>query len=127
MALIAKPLHDLTKKGTKFLCSDQCQTSFDNLREELSTTPVLAHPDFKERFILDTDASQYAIDAVLSQIKDGLERPIAFASRSLAKSEREYCVARKELLAVEHFIKYFRHYLKGRQLTVQTDHSVLNG
>ena len=124
-ALIAKPLHDLTKKGTNFVWSDQCQTSFDNLRKELSTTPVLAHPDFKERFILDTDASQYAIGAVLSQVKNGVERPIAFASRSLSKSERKYCVTRKELLAVVHFIKYFRHYLYGRQFTVRTDHSAL--
>ena len=105
--------------------SDQCQTSFDNLRKELSTTPILAHPNFKERFILDTDASQYAIGAVLSQVKDGIERPIAFASRSLSKSERKYCVTRKELLAAVHFIKYFRHYLYGRQFTVRTDHSAL--
>ena len=124
-ALIAKPLHELTKKSTNFVWSDQCQTSFDNLRKELSTTPVLAHPDFKERFILDTDASQYAIGVVLSQIKDGLKRPIEFANRSLSKSERKYRVARKERLSVVHFIKYFIHYQYGRQFTVWTNHSAL--
>lgn len=66
VAAIAKPLHDLTKKGSLFKWTDDCQTAFDILRKKLSTSPVLAHPDFKERFILDTDASNYAIGAVLS-------------------------------------------------------------
>ena len=112
-AMIAKPLHEVTKKCTNFMGFDECQTSFDNLRKELPTTPVLAHADFKERSILDTDVSQYAIGALLSKRKDGLERPIAIASRSLSKSERKYCVTRKEFLAVVRFIKYFRHYLYG--------------
>lgn len=76
---IAKPLHDLTKKGSLFRWSDDCQTAFDILRKKLTTSPVLAHPNFKERFILDTDASNYAIGAVLSQKQNGIERPIAYA------------------------------------------------
>jgi hypothetical protein len=103
----------------------KCQDAFDILRKELSTTPILAHPDFKTRFILDTDASNYAIGAVLSQIQDGVERPIAFASRSLSKSEKKYCITRKELLAAVHFVKYFKQYLYGRQFTLWTDHSSL--
>ena len=109
----------------KFAWNSKCQEAFDFLRKELSNTPVLAHPDFSTRFILDTDASNFSIGAVLSQVQDGIERPIAFASRSLTKSEKKYCVTRKELLAAVHFVKYFRHYLYGRQFTLRTDHSSL--
>ena len=77
--------------------------------------PVLAHPDFKQPFILDTDASDLAIGAVLSQRLDGQENVIAYASRTLTKSERRYCVTRKELLALVNFVKYFRHYLYGKK------------
>lgn len=86
---------------------------------------MLAHPDFSKEFILDTDASNLAIGAVLSQKFDGQERVIAFASRTLTKSERRYCVTRKELLALVYFIKYFRHYLYGKTFVVRTDHGSL--
>jgi hypothetical protein len=97
-AMIAKPLHDLTKKNITFRWNDDCQNAFDRLRKELATAPVLAHPDFDQEFILDTDASNEAVGGVLSQIQNGVERPVAFASKSLSKSERKYCVTRKELL-----------------------------
>ncbi len=62
---------------------------------------------------------------MLSQNIDGQERVIAFASRTLTKSERRYCVTRKELLALVHFVKYFRHYLYGKKFKVRTDHGSL--
>lgn len=70
----------------------------NRLRRELSTNPVLAHPDFDQEFLLNTDANNEAVGAVLSQIQNGVERCVAFASKSLSKSERKYCVTRKELL-----------------------------
>ena len=124
-AEIAKPLHKLTQKGKAFVWSDDCQQAFDKLKNKLITAPVLAHPDFTQSFILDTDASAQSIGAVLSQIQNGHERVIAFASRSLTKAERRYCVTRKELLAVVFFTKYFKHYLLGRKFLVRTDHSSL--
>lgn len=66
-----------------------------------------------------------SIGAVLSQSIDGVERPVAYASRTLSKPERQYCVTRKELLAVVYFTKYFKHFLYGKQFTVRTDHSSL--
>ena len=87
--------------------------------------PVLAHPDFTQPFVLDTDASDMAIGAVLSQKINGQEHVIAYASRTLTKSEKRYCVTRKELLALVHFVKYFRHYLYGKAFTVRTHHSSL--
>jgi hypothetical protein len=75
--------------------SVDCQNAFERLRHFLTTAPVFAHPDFTKPFILDTDASGTAIGAVLSQVQDGREKVIAFASRSLTKTERKYCVTRK--------------------------------
>jgi len=82
-------------------------------------------PNDTDQFILDTDASDNAVGAVLSQMQDGAERVIAFASRSLDRRECNYCVTRKELLAVVHFLKHFKQYLLGRHFTVRTDHAPL--
>lgn len=124
-AMIAKPLHDLTKKNITFRWNDDCQNAFDRLRKELATAPVLAHPDFDQEFILATDASNEAVGGVLSQIQNGVERHVAFASKNISKSERKYCVTGKELLAVVLFVKHFRQYLYGRTFKIRTDHSSL--
>ena len=76
--------------------------------------------------ILDTDASDIGIGAVLSQFDvNGRERVIAYASRSLSKPERRYCVTRNELLSVVTFIRYFRSFLLGQKFTLRTDHGSL--
>ena len=83
----------------------------------------MSYPKFDRPFILDTDASDVRIGAVLSQISDdGLERVIAFGSRTLSKPERKYSVTRKEMLSVVYFCNHFRHYLLGRKFTIRTDH-----
>jgi len=74
---------------------------------------------------LDTDACDVSIIAVLSQVQGGEERVIAYSSRSLSKQERNYCVIRKELLAVVYYTRAFRQYLLGRQFLIRTDHSAL--
>ena len=122
---IAKPLTRLTEKNYKFNWTHECSEAFEKLKQQLTTAPVLAHPDFKKPFILDTDASDLAIGSVLSQKIDGKERVVAYASRTLSKAERKYCVTRKELLALVYFVKYFRHYLYGREFIVRTDHGSL--
>ena len=77
---------------------------------------MLAYSDYSKPFILDTDASDRGIGAVLSQEgEDGKERVIAYASRLLSKPERRYCVSRRELLAVVHFTKHFSSFLLGRK------------
>ena len=99
-ASVARPLHKLTEVKVDFAWTSECQSSFDALKKLLSTAPILSYPDFSAEFILDTDASNHGIGAVLSQLKDGVEHPVSFASRTLTKAERNYCVTRKELLAV---------------------------
>ena len=92
-ALIAKPLYRLTERNAKFQWTNEAETAFDELGCQLSSAPILAHPDFKRQFLLDTDASDTGIGAVLSQQDDeGRERVIAYGSRLLSKAERHYCV-----------------------------------
>lgn len=122
---MAKPLFRLTEKGREFKWTTDCQNAFDNLKKCLTTAPLLAHPNFSLPFILDTDASQVGLGAVLSQEIEGKIRVITYASRTLSKSERKYCVTRKELLALVFACKHFRHYLYGHKVKVRTDHSAL--
>ena len=76
-------------------------------------------------FCANTDACFYGIGAVLSQIHDGEEKVICYASRKLTKYEQSYCITRKELLAVYYFVTYFRQYLLGRKFRIRTDHKAL--
>jgi len=123
---LAKPLHKLTERNVAFSWTQECQDAFDSLRLKLTSTPILAYPDFNKSFLLDTDASNSGIGAVLSQVgDDGLEHVVAYASRLLTKPERRYCVTRRELLAVVTFTKHFRPYLLGKHFTLRTDHGSL--
>ncbi|KRY26606.1 Retrovirus-related Pol polyprotein from transposon 17.6 [Trichinella spiralis] len=101
------------------------ETAFDQLRHMLCTAPVLTFPDFNVPFIVDVDTSAEGIGAVLSQLSHRNERVVAYASRTLTKFERRYCVTRKELLALMWSIKEFRPYLYGQQFDVRTDYSCL--
>jgi len=116
----------MTRKGHTFVWTEESQTAFQRLKDAMSSPPVLAMPDDNGQMILDTDASDVAIGAVLSQVEGGLERVIAYAGRALARNESNYCVTRKELLAVVYFTKHFRQYLLGRKFIVRTDHAALS-
>jgi hypothetical protein len=122
---IAAPLHALTQKGRAFVWTAECQTAFDELKRRLTESPVLALPRDGCRYIVDTDASDHGIGAVLQQEQEGEERVIAYASRLYSDSEKRYCVTRKELLAVVYFLRYFRQYLLGAEFLVRTDHAAL--
>eukprot|EP00741_Cyanophora_paradoxa_P015154 tig00020849_g14625.t1 len=101
--------------------------AFKELKELLGRDIILRFPDFSKPFILQTDASTYAIGAILSQTdKDGVERPLAFISRTLLPAEMNYSATELECLAVVWAIKYWRHYLLGGpQFLVRTDHHAL--
>ena len=124
-AKIAKPLSELTGTSVEFKWTDACQQSFDALKHALTGPEIMAYPLDVGEFILDTDACDVSIGAVLSQVQDGKEKVVAYASRTLNKAERNYCVTDKELLAVKHFIEHFRHYLLGRHFIVRSDHQAL--
>ena len=122
---LAAPLHDLTKAGVPFKWNSACHAAFENLKEVLTNAPVLQYPDPHKPFILDTDASSVGVGAVLSQVIDGVERVVAYFSRTLSPAERNYCVTRRELLAVLTAVRHFHSYLYGSQFTIRTDHASL--
>ncbi len=124
-ASVAKPLHNLLRKHARFHWNPESQQAFDKLKEMLTTAPILGYPMDSGDLILDTDASNFGIGAVLSQLQQGEERVLAYGSRSLTPTEQNYCTTRRELLAVVEFTRHFRQYLLGRSFTVRTDHSSL--
>ena len=125
-ASTARPMVDLTKKGKKFLWSEACENAFNSLKRALISADVMGYPlNEAGEFILDVDASDLGIGAVLHQVQGGKETVLAYASRSLNKAEANYCITEKELLAARYFIEYFRQYLLGRRFLVRSDHQSL--
>ncbi|GBM71467.1 Retrovirus-related Pol polyprotein from transposon 297 [Araneus ventricosus] len=122
---IAKPLYKLTEAKSNFNWTEECEKSFNSLKQALTSSPILTYPRTDKDFILDTDASNEGIGAVLSQNIGNEERVIAYFSKSLGKPERNYCVTRKELLAIVKSIEHFHHYLYGRKFLLRTDHASL--
>ena len=118
---IARPLNRLCEKYSKFKWTDECQIAFDKLKNALVTLPVLVYPKLGSRFVLDTDASDQAVGAVLSQEHDGKEHVVAYMSKSLNKHEQKYCITRKELLAVVSALKHFHTYLYDQEILLRTD------
>ena len=124
-SVIANPLSRLTRKDVPFIWSEDCQRDFEKLKNRLVTSPVMAYPLDSGQYLLDTDASDVAIGAVLSQTQNGELKVRAYCSRSLNKAERRYCVTRKELLAIVNVTQHFKHYLLGREFKVCSDHQPL--
>ena len=125
-AQIAKPLTCLLEKSKEFHWTLECQQAFDNLRSSLGETTKLTLPNFKKTFRLACDASGVALGAVLSQMDDeGKERPIAFASRILSKTERKWGITEREAFAIVWSVNYFRSYLLGNKFELFTDHRPL--
>ena len=125
-AKIAKPLHELSENGRKFVWTVDCEKAFQKMKEVLTNAPILAFPTENDQFILDTDASLSAQGGVLSQRIDGKEKVIGYFSKCFTKTERRYCVTRRELLAVVNSVKHFHHYLYGRHVIIRVDHSSLS-
>ena len=125
-ANIAEPLNKLLRKNQhKFKWDAGCQAAFDHLKCKLTKAPILSYPDFTLPFILQTDASDTAIGAILSQSHDGCETVICYWSRQLTKPERNYSTIEREALAAVSAIKEFYPYLYGFSFKLVTDHNPL--
>ena len=124
-ANIAACLHRLTQKGQRFQWGNDQEEAFRKLKDMLCRAPILAYPIPGGKFVLDTDASACGIGGVLSQEIDGQEKVIGYYSRTLSKPERNYCVTRRELLAVLECVKHFHKYLYGQHFLLRTDHAAL--
>ncbi|CAC5365137.1 unnamed protein product [Mytilus coruscus] len=121
----AAPACLLTQKNKSFIWDDKCKIAFETLKECLTTAPTLSFPSEDGAYILDTNASQTGVGAVLSQIQNGEEHVIAYSSRTLNRAQKQYCTTKRELLAVIIFLCQFRHYLYGQKFTLRTDHASL--
>ena len=128
-AEIASPLYRATEGGKTFTWSDECQESFDKLRNFLTTADepegVLILPDINADFRLETDACNYGVGACLSQKRDNFFRPVAYFSKHLNKAERRYSPTDKELLALVMGIEHFRQFLYNKPFTAVVDHEPL--
>lgn len=119
---LISPLTALTKKNAKWSWTDECEKSFNQIKQHLVSAPVLTCPDFARPFKLQTDASSFGIGAVLTQDFEDGEKPICFLSRSLSAAERNYTTTERECLAVIWAVEKLRNYLEGVRFTVVTDH-----
>ena len=124
---VAKCLFELTSPtNSTFNFQDKHLQAMNQLKLHLTSSGVMAHPDFTRKFIVATDASNVGLGAVLKQLgDDGKERVICWASRTLNPSEINYATNKKELLAVMFGITFFRPYLYGRKFEIITDHHSL--
>ncbi|KAH9752509.1 Endonuclease [Citrus sinensis] len=113
-------LTDMLKKNRTWHWSEECQRAFEELKKAISEEPALALPDHTKPFEVQTDASDFAVGGVLMQ--EG--HPIAFESRKLNDTERRYTVQEKEMTAIIHCLRVWRHYLLGSHFTIMTDNVV---
>jgi hypothetical protein len=121
-ATMARPLYKLLKKEVPFKWGEEQSEALRAFKKALTTAPVLAFPDFRKEFILTTDASGYAIGAILTQEDDkAQERLISCHSRTLKDAETRYNTFDKEILAVHYGVEQNRSYLWGSRFTIRTD------
>ena len=126
LSTLLAPLYSLLQKDAKWNWSEKQQKAFEEVKTLLTSDRILVHYDPDKELVLACDASPYGVGAVLSHRNaDGCDRPIAFASRTLAPAERKYSQLEKEGLAIVFGVKRFHSYLFGRRFTITSDHKPL--
>ncbi len=122
----AEPLFKTLRKDIIFYWGKEQELGFQALKNALISAPILAFPDQSMPYIVDTDASLTAVGGVLSQEQDGVERVIAYASTTLNRAQRSYCVTLRELLAIKYcVVDQWQYYLINQEFTLRVDHSAL--
>ena len=127
-AMVARLLHDIVKKDKKWEWTERQEEAFRELKKRFTEKPVLAAPDLDKKIRMEVDASDYVMGGVLSmECRDRLWRPVAFLSKSLNETERNYEIHDKEMLAIIRGLEAWRHLLKGAQykFEIWTDHKNL--
>ena len=125
-AEITTPMEKLLKKDAKFEWNESFQESLDKLKGKMATAPILIFQDWKKELHVHVDASSIALGIVLTQPRDGaIDHPIAFSSRKLSTTEKNYTTTKREGLAMVYVLQKFRHYLLGGHFKMFTEHSAL--
>ena len=127
-ASIARPLHDMVKKDQKWKWTKKQKEVFKELKKQFTKEPVLAVPDLDKKMRMEVDASDYAMGGVLSmECEDGRWRPVAFLSKSLNETKRNYKIHDKEILVIIRESENWRHLLEGAhfKFEIWTDHKNL--
>ena len=124
---VASPLTDLTRDRlpAQVTWTEETEKAFKDLKSALCSGPVLVTPDFTKPMVVQTDASETGVGAVLSQLHEGEEHPIIFISRKLLPREQKYSTVEKECLAIKWALETLKYYLLGRHFTLVTDHAPL--
>jgi len=126
LASLVHSLNRLLQAGSMWRWTEECQQTFALAKKKLTSATVLAHYNPKYPLRLAADASSYGLGAVISHVfPSGVERPIAYASRTLTASERNYSQLEKEALSLVFAVQKFHQYLYGREFTLCTDHKPL--
>ena len=125
---IAHPLTELIRKNSsnKVIWNTDCEQAFNQLKEELTKSPVLTIPDWTKEFKIQTDASATGLGFILMQKNnEGIDHPVAYGSRKLLPREINYSTIEREALAIVTGIKHFRTYVEGTKFIMETDHDPL--
>ena len=117
----------LLRKGAAFVFDDAARSAFQQIKKAFTTADILTHFNPALETVIETDASDFAISAILSQQHASILRPVAFMSRKMTPAERNYEIHDKELLAIVESVKTWRHYLEGldNPFTILSDHQAL--
>jgi hypothetical protein len=123
---ITSPMEKILKKYFQFHWTEECQQSFNMLKQKMVTAPILVFPDWSKEFNVHVDASSIALGFLLAQLGIGnIDHPLAFSSRKLLTVEINYTTTEREGLAMVYALQKFFHYLLGGHFKMFTDHSAL--
>ena len=118
---IAEPLYKLLNKKERFSWSKECESAVEQLKQALQKAPILGYPNDTGPYTFTTDASLFGIGPIISQRQQCGERGIAYASKTLSKSQRNYSTTKQELFAIVYLTQHFKNYLLGQKFLIFTD------
>ena len=122
---IASPLTDLTKSDAEWRWTQREQTAFETLRDYLTSSTIMAYPDFSKPFWVKSDASGSSVGYVLTQVHDKREKVVAYGSKKLTDTQRRYCTYDREFFGVLTAVRAYSHYLRHAKFFIVTDHRPL--
>ena len=119
---IMRPLHHLMRKGAIFLWTGECRRVFNKLKKQITSAPILTMAWDEGLIKVEADACQYAVRGILSQEQNGVFKPIAYYSKLLNNTKRNYDIHDRELLTIMKTLKEWQHYVIGKKVEIWTDH-----